>query len=209
MKQPAILHKLHWLGHDSFRLDGPPVIYFDPLKLPASSPRADLILVSHEHYDHCSPDDIKRISGPQTVVVANPSAAAKLKGAKPIRVGEKLTVGEVTIEAVPAYNTNKKFHPKEAGHVGYIVTLGGERVYFAGDTDHIPEMKTFECDVALLPVSGVYVMTAAEAVAAFNDIQPQAAVPMHYGGGVVGSEADAQAFKDGVGERAVILKREA
>lgn len=208
MKQPAILHKLHWLGHDSFRLDGPPVIYFDPFKLPASSPRADLILISHEHYDHCSPDDIKRISGPQTVVVANPSAATKIKGAKTIRVGDKLTIGEVTIEAVPAYNTNKRFHPKEAGHVGYIVTLGGERVYFAGDTDHIPEMKTFKCDVALLPVSGTYVMTAAEAVAAFNDIQPQVAVPMHYGAGVVGSESDAQFFKDKVGERAVILERE-
>lgn len=208
MKQPAILQRLHWLGHDSFRLDGPPVIYFDPFKLPASAPRADLILVSHEHSDHCSPDDIKRISGPQTVVVANPSAAARLKGAKTIRVGDKLTIGEVTIEAVPAYNTNKRFHPKEAGHVGYIVTLGGERVYFAGDTDHIPEMKTFKCDVALLPVSGTYVMTAAEAVAAFNDIQPQVAVPMHYGAGVVGSESDAQFFKDKVGERAVILERE-
>lgn len=208
MKTPELLNKLHWLGHDSFRLDGPPVIYFDPWQLPAGAPRADLVLVSHDHHDHCSPDDIKQISGPKTVVVANPSAAAKLTGARVIRAGEKLTIGDVTIEAVPAYNTNKKFHPKSAGHVGYIITVSGERLYHAGDTDHIPEMKAFRCDVALLPVSGTYVMTAAEAAEAFNDIQPAVAVPMHYGAGVVGSEADARAFKDKVGERAVIFKLE-
>jgi L-ascorbate metabolism protein UlaG (beta-lactamase superfamily) len=208
MNHPSLLGKLHWLGHDSFRLDGPPVIYFDPWKLPAGSPRADLVLVSHEHHDHCSPDDIKLISDSKTILVADPTAAAKLKGARVIHVGETLEIAGVTVEAVPAYNTNKKFHPKNAGHVGYIVTVGGERLYFAGDTDHIPEMKTFQCDVALLPVSGTYVMTATEAVSAFNDIQPAVAVPMHYGAGVAGNPSDARFFKDKVGERAVILKRE-
>lgn len=208
MNYPSVLDKLHWLGHASFRLEGPPTIYFDPWQLPPGSPRADVILVSHEHHDHCSPDDIKQIRDAKTVIVANPSAAAKLKGARVIHAGETLEIAGVTVKAVPAYNTNKKFHPKSAGHVGYIVTLGSERVYFAGDADHIPEMKTFKCDVALLPVSGTYVMTAAEAVDAFNDIQPQVAVPMHYGAGVAGSQADAQFFKDKLGERAVILKRE-
>jgi L-ascorbate metabolism protein UlaG (beta-lactamase superfamily) len=208
--QPSLLSKLHWLGHDSFRLDGPPVIYFDPWKLPAGSPTADLILVSHEHYDHCSPDDVKKISSPQTVVVADRGAAAKLAGACAMCAGDKITVGAVTIEAVPAYNPNKKFHPKSAGHLGYIVTVSGERIYFAGDTDHIPEMKAIRCDIALLPVSGTYVMTADEAVAAFNSIQPTVAVPMHYDDpDVAGTKADAQHFKDKVGERVVILKREA
>ncbi len=209
MKQPALLGKLHWLGHDAFRLDGPPVIYFDPWKLPPKSPRADLVLVSHEHHDHCSPDDIKRISGPQTVVVAPASAQGKLKGARVISAGERLEVSGASIEAVPAYNVGKKFHPKTAGHVGYVVTVGGERIYFAGDTDYIPEMKDIRCDVALLPVSGIYVMTAAEAVQAFGDIQPAVAVPMHYGAGVAGSQADAQFFKDQLGDGAVILEREA
>lgn len=208
MELPRLLSQLHWLGHDSFRLDGSPVIYFDPWNVPAGSPQAGLVLVSHEHYDHCSPDDVERLSGPHTLVVANPGAAAKLKGARTIRAGERLELGGVTIEAVPAYNIDKKFHPKAAGHVGYVLSLGGERLYFAGDTDRIPEMKNIRCDVALLPVSGTYVMTAAEAVLAFQDIQPAVAVPMHYGAGVAGSLADAQLFKQRIGQQAVILEAE-
>ena len=160
MSAPKLLAKLHRLGHDSFRFDGPPVIYFDPWKLPSGSPRAGLILVSHEHFDHCSPDDVKKISGPATVVIASATAAAKLPGARILRPGEKTTVGAVTVEAVAAYNVNKfrsagvPFHPRQAAHNGYIVTLDGERLYHAGDTDHIPEMAGLRCDVALLPISG-------------------------------------------------------
>jgi L-ascorbate metabolism protein UlaG (beta-lactamase superfamily) len=203
MSTPKLLQTLHWLGHDSFRLDGPPVIYFDPWKLPASSPMADLILVSHDHYDHLSPNDVKKISGPNTVVVASPPAAAKLPGARVIRAGEKITVGDVTIEAVPAYNTTKfrspgiPFHPKKSEYNGYIVAVGGERLYHAGDTDHISEMSGLQCDVALLPVSGTYVMTPEEAAEAAKSIKPQVAVPMHYGDkDVVGTDADAKRFKE-------------
>jgi len=203
MSTPKLLQNLHWLGHDSFRLDGPPVIYFDPWKLSPGSPVADVILVSHDHYDHLSADDVKKISGPKTVVIANPSAAAKLKGARVIRAGQKITVGDVTVEAVPAYNLNKfrspgnPFHPKQAEHNGYIVTVGGERLYHSGDTDHIPEMSGLKCDVALLPVSGTYVMTAEEAAEAAQAIKPGVAVPMHYGDKeVVGTLADAERFKE-------------
>ena len=202
MSTLKLLQNLHWLGHDSFRLDGPPVIYFDPWKLAPGSPVADMIFVSHDHGDHCSPDDVKKISGPQTVVIANPSAAAKLPGSRMIRPGEKITVGDVTVEAVPAYNINKfrspgnPFHPKNAEHNGYIITVGGERLYHAGDTDHIPEMSGFRCDVALLPVSGTYVMTAEEAAEAARSIKPLAAIPMHYGDAdVAGTRADAERFK--------------
>jgi L-ascorbate metabolism protein UlaG (beta-lactamase superfamily) len=202
MSTPKLLQNLHWLGHDSFRLDGPPVIYFDPWKLPPKSPVADIVLVSHDHGDHCSPGDVKKISGPKTVVIANPTAAAKLPGARVIRRGERITVGEVTVEAVPAYNLNKfrspgnPFHPNKSEHNGYIVTVSGERLYHAGDTDHIPEMSGLQCDVALLPVSGTYVMTADEAAKAAQSIKLRVAVPMHYGDAdVVGTLADAQRFK--------------
>jgi L-ascorbate metabolism protein UlaG (beta-lactamase superfamily) len=194
--RPRVLQALHWLGHDSFRIDDPVVIYLDPWKLPAGQPQADLILVSHEHHDHCSPDDVQRIRKPGTVVIANPTAAAKLEA--PVRVlrpGESTTVGEVGVRAVPAYNLDKEFHPKAAGHVGYVLTLAGESLYFAGDTDHIPEMKGLACDIALLPVSGVYVMTAEEAVRAAADIKPRVAVPMHYGAGVAGTAEDAETFR--------------
>ncbi len=201
MSMPKLLAKLHRLSHDTFRYDGPPVIYFDPWKLTGASPRADLILVSHEHFDHCSPEDIEKISGPATVVIAPPTAAEKLPGARVLRPGETMTVGTVTVEAVPAYNVNKfrspgvPFHPKAAGHNGYIVTIDGERLYHAGDTDHIAEMAGLRCDVALLPVSGTYVMTAEEAAAAAADIKPGVAVPMHYGD-IVGGSADVQRFKE-------------
>jgi L-ascorbate metabolism protein UlaG (beta-lactamase superfamily) len=213
MKPEDLVNKLHWLGHDSFRLDGPPVIYFDPWKLRGQQVPADLVLISHDHHDHCSPDDVKKVRGPKTVVVANGSAAAKLPGAQVVKPGDRLTAAGVEIEAVPAYNLTKfrspgvPFHPKDAGHVGYIVTIGGVRLYFAGDTDQIPEMAGIACDVALLPVSGIYVMTAEEAAAAARTIHPQIVVPMHYGAGI-GTEKDGQRFTDQYGGQAVILQVE-
>ena len=180
---PNLIGSLHWLGHASFRLDGPPVIYIDPTSLEAAPPQADIILISHEHQDHFSPPILKQISRPETVIVASQRVADKLKGVegevRALKPGERTTVGEVEIETVPAYNIDKSFHPKTAGNLGFIVTLGGERLYFAGDTDHIPEMADIQCDVALLPIGGTYTMDVKEAAAAAADIGPRVAVPMH------------------------------
>jgi len=208
-----LINCLHWLGHDSFRLDGPPVIYFDPWKLQGKPPVADLVLVSHQHADHCSPADVKKVSGPHTVVIASPLAAKELPGAKVMRPGDKLCVVGVEIEAVPAYNVNKfrapgkPFHPKDEQHVGYIITVDGVRVYFAGDTDHIPEMAGFACDIALLPVSGTYVMTAEEAVGAANVIGAQIVVPMHYGAGI-GAADDGVRLAQGYAGQVALLTAE-
>ena len=215
-ERPALLENLHWLGHDTFRIDRPATIYIDPWKLPPGSPAADLVLVSHHHYDHCSPDDVESVRQETTVVVANASAAAKLRS--PVRVigpGKSVTLrfpakttAGVTIEAVPAYNIDKKFHPRDEGHVGFILHLGSERLYFAGDTDLIPEMTGLACDVALLPVSGTYTMTALEAARAAGVIRPRVAVPMHYGAGVAGSPDDAEVFRQQCPVPVVILKME-
>jgi L-ascorbate metabolism protein UlaG (beta-lactamase superfamily) len=187
---------ISWLGHDSFRLKGEKVVYIDPWKLAADAEKADVVLVTHEHRDHFSKDDIAKISKADTVVVAPSSVALQLVGAIVATPGDKLTVSGITVEIVPAYNTNKQFHPKAAGHVGYIVTLNSKRIYHAGDTDLIPEMAKIKADVALLPVSGKYVMIAAEAAEAANTIKPGLAIPMHWGDPtVVGTHADAEEFK--------------
>ncbi len=188
---------IHWLGHDTFRIVGEKTIFTDPFRIKKRD-RADIVLITHEHYDHCSPEDVKKILEPDTVIVAPEDCAKKLSGnIRIVKVGDRIDAGGIDIEVVPSYNTNKQFHTKDRGWVGYIFTVRGQRIYLAGDTDYIPEMKTFRADIALLPVSGTYVMTADEAVKAALDIKPKIAIPMHYAS-IVGSEADARRFADGL-----------
>ncbi len=189
-----MIENIHWLGHDAFRIDGQKVVYLDPWKLRAGAPVADLILITHHHHDHCSPEDVARIRGPQTVVVAPAPAAALLPPpVHTVRVGDSLEAHGIAVEVVAAYNTNKTFHPKSPDNVGYVVTIAGTRIYHAGDTDVIPEMGDLRVDIALLPVSGTYVMTAEEAVRAAAAIQPKLVIPMHYGT-IVGGQEDAERF---------------
>ncbi len=203
-----MIERVHWLGHASFRIDGPPAIYIDPWKLTGDLPPADLILVTHDHNDHCSPDDVARIRQPGTVIVASRAAAGKLgKGVQVVKPGDRLTVAGVTVEAVPAYNTTKTFHPKTAGYVGYIVGVGGARIYHCGDTDPIPEMAGLSADILLVPVSGTYVADAAQAAEIVRAVKPKIAVPMHFGD-IVGSLSDAERFKKLVDCQVVILKKE-
>ena len=213
-----MIKKIHWLGHDSFRIDAEKTIYIDPWQLKENVPPADLVLITHEHGDHCSPGDVAKIAGPETVIVTNAASAKRLKGqegqVRVVKPGDSLSVNGIQLEAVPAYNLNKfrspgkPFHPKKAGHVGFIVTVGGQRLYHAGDTDNIPEMSDLKVDIALLPVSGTYVMTAEEAADAARRIGPQVAIPMHYGAGVAGTRADAEQFAKLYDGQVAILEQE-
>ncbi|GAB4487957.1 MAG: MBL fold metallo-hydrolase [Thermodesulfovibrionales bacterium] len=188
---------IHWLGHDTFRVEGEHLIYTDPFQIKKQD-RAGIILITHEHYDHCSPEDVKKLQGPDTVIVAPADCASKLTGTvRTVNPGDRIEVNGVAIEAVPSYNIDKKFHTRDRGWVGYVFTVKGQRIYLAGDTDRIPEMKQIRADIALLPVSGTYVMTAEEAVQAALDIKPQVAIPMHYGA-IVGAASDAEKFRDGL-----------
>jgi L-ascorbate metabolism protein UlaG (beta-lactamase superfamily) len=202
-----LLDWLEWLGHAGFRITSPrATIYIDPYRVP-DGPKADLILVTHGHYDHFSPQDLERLSHERTCLVAPPAVAERASGrVSSIVPGQELeleSVPGVEVAAVAAYNTSKRdregrlFHPREAGWVGFEVNVRGERLYHSGDTDVIPEMDGVAgVDVALLPVSGVYVMTAGEAAEAARRIQPRVAVPMHWGDHI-GTRADAEAFARG------------
>jgi L-ascorbate metabolism protein UlaG (beta-lactamase superfamily) len=210
--------KLTWLGHDGFRIEDGKVVYMDPFKIGSGGPKADIVLVSHEHSDHCSVEDLRKIVTPATVIVAHSQSKSELsrlnvKEIKIVKPGDRISIGDVAIEAVPAYNINKfrepgrVFHPKEDGKVGYIVTMNGVRIYHAGDTDHIPEMKSVQTDIALLPVSGTYVMTAQEAAEAAGVINPKIAIPMHYAA-IVGSAKDAETFQKLVKCEVKLLEKE-
>ncbi|MBN1154879.1 MBL fold metallo-hydrolase [candidate division KSB1 bacterium] len=200
------VENIFWYGHDSFRIDDKDkTIYIDPWKLPADAPKADYIFITHDHYDHFSSDDIIRLSKHVTRIFCPRDVFKKVgESATALAPGEKIVVDELKVEAVPAYNIDKKFHPKENNWLGFIITLSDNtRVYHAGDTDFIPEMSGFQTDVALLPVSGTYVMTASEAVEAANVIKPEIAIPMHYGD-IVGDDNDALKFKQGFSGETVI-----
>jgi len=196
-----MLENLRWLGHSGFRLEGSKTIYFDPWKLPKNSKKADLIFISHEHFDHFSRDDISAISSSETVIICDKSVSKQLQGkincreVKGLSPGETIEVSQVNIQAVSSYNIGKEFHTPDSRKLGFIVTIDGTTIYHAGDTDNIPQMKDYHCDIALLPVSGTYVMTAEEAADAALAIKPKIAVPMHYGD-IVGSLADAERFKE-------------
>ena len=194
MKIDDMLAKMTWLGHDCFRIDGSKTVYIDPYNIEPGK-EADLVLVTHDHFDHCSPDDVEKIQQPDTVIVTEKDAAQKLSGnVKTVKPGESLAIDDVRIEAVPAYNIDKDFHPKTNDWLGFVLEMDGVRIYHAGDTDFIPEMRDLKVDIALLPVSGTYVMTAGEAVEAALAIAPGVAVPMHFGA-IVGDSSDADMFK--------------
>lgn len=210
--------KLSWLGHDGFRIQNGKVIYIDPFKIGDRGPKADIVLVSHEHFDHLSIEDLKKIVTPNTIVIAHAQSAGelsklKVKETKIVKPGDKVTLGEITIQAVPAYNLNKGpepgkvFHPKEDGKLGFVVTVKGVRIYHAADSDHIPEMKGLNPDIALLPVSGTYVMTPQEAAEAAASVNPKVAIPMHYDA-IVGTRNDAETFRKLVKCEVKILEKE-
>jgi L-ascorbate metabolism protein UlaG (beta-lactamase superfamily) len=201
---------IHWYGQSAFRIeDGQKQIYIDPWKLPAKLPKADIIFITHAHFDHLSQDDINQIKKEGTIIVAPKDVASGLEeNVKTVAPNQSLEVAGVKVSTIPAYNLKKNFHPRGNNWVGYILTLSsGETIYHAGDTDFIPEMKSLKVDVAMLPCGGTYTMNAKEAAEAANTFKPKIAIPMHFGD-VVGGDGDAQTFKKEFHGETVIKKRE-
>jgi len=196
-KEAVMGTTVQWLGHASFKIchEGT-VIYIDPWKVKDSPHDAKLVLVSHSHYDHYSPDDIAKVSGPDTKLIASTDVVAKEKAGEAIMPGLTIELGGVRVTGVAAYNPAKDFHPKANNWVGFVMEVGSKRIYYAGDTDLTQEMKALKnIDVALLPVGGTYTMDPTEATEAIKHIQPKQAIPYHWGD-IVGSRTDADRFAE-------------
>lgn len=186
---------LQWLGHASFRIcHEDTVIYIDPWKLKDSPHDANLVLVSHSHYDHYSPVDIANVSGPDTKLVASADVIAKESAGETLTGGLTIEFNDARLIGVPAYNPDKDFHPKSNNWVGFVIEIGSKRLYYAGDTDLTEEMKALQnIDVALLPVGGTYTMDAAQAIEAVAHFKPKMVIPYHWGD-IVGGRSDAEQF---------------
>ncbi|MET1124290.1 MAG: MBL fold metallo-hydrolase [Archaeoglobaceae archaeon] len=191
-----------YLKHACFMLKGSKVVYIDPYELQGQLDKADVVLATHDHFDHLDMKSLKIISKPETVLVIPKGCFVEGYKVCELAVGEEMDLGGVKVKAVPAYNVGKPFH-KRGECVGYIVELDGVRVYHAGDTDRIPEMKKIEVDIALLPIGGTYTMDVKEAAEAAKDIKAKYYIPMHFG--IPGTRADPKEFAKLV-ENAVVLE---
>ncbi len=188
--------------HSSIRIDDKVIAYIDPFRLKEEKHDADLILFTHPHYDHFSPEDFRKAAKPETIYVCPLSMReeALAAGITPLQLRtleeeEVLGVLDIEIEGIPAYNTNKPNHPRSKGWLGYVLEIGPHMVYIAGDTDCIPEGETVRCDIALVPIGGTYTMNAEEAAEFVNTICPHTVIPTHYAS-IVGSKEDAQKFAE-------------
>ena len=195
-----MLEDITVLCHSSIKMNKEKVIYIDPFKIDKNYNDADIIFITHDHYDHYSEEDIDRVKKEDTVIIVPEELLTKVlrKGFRQdyiitVLPNQKYMVEGIKFETVPAYNTNKQFHPKENEWVGYIIEIKGIRYYIAGDTDITEENKKVKCDVAFVPVGGTYTMDFKEAANLINEIQPKIAVPIHYGS-VVGTKQDAIDF---------------
>ena len=188
--------EITWLGHASFRLAGQVgVVYIDPWKLSGEPHDADVVFISHPHYDHYSPEDIAKASTDATQIIAPDGTVAGAAADSVLSPGDSRRLGDLTVHAVPAYNPVQEFHPRTNNWLGAVLAMGQANVYYAGDTELIDEMSGLgPVDIALLPVGGMYTMDVDQAVAACERIGCKVAIPYHWGD-IVGSHDDAVAFE--------------
>ena len=195
-----MLENIEVLYHSSIRINKEKIIYIDPFKINKNYNDADIIFIKHDHYDHYSEEDIDKVINENTTIIIPDELLTKLlrKGINKnaiitVEPNKNYMVQGIKFETISAYNTNKTFHPKENGWVGYIIIINGIRYYIAGDTDITEENKQVKCDVAFVPVGGTYTMDFKEAASLINEIKPKIAIPIHYGS-IVGTEQDAIDF---------------
>ena len=195
-----MLEKTEVLCHSSIKITKGSIIYFDPFKIDREYHDADIIFITHSHYDHYSEEDINKVRKEDTQIVAPLDLLDNLltlgftkNNITLVKPNENYTVKGLSFKTIPAYNTNKNFHPKANNWVGYLVTIDNMTYYIAGDTDITTENKQVKCDVAFVPIGGTYTMDNKEAAKLINEIKPKVAIPTHYGK-IIGNISDGQNF---------------
>ena len=199
-----ILNGIEVFCHNSIKIKKDVTIYIDPYKIEKEYNDADYVFCTHEHYDHFSPEDIKKVVKESTIIITVPNTLAETIKLQPDRSkiilvvpNESYDLKNIKFETTVAYNSKKLFHQKSKEWVGYVITIKGERFYIAGDTDDLPELENIKCDVAFVPIGGMYTMNHNEAANLINEIHPKIAIPTHYGL-IIGSKEDAEKFKQEV-----------
>ena len=195
-----MIENIEVLFHSSIRIVREKTIYIDPFKIQENYNDADLIFITHDHFDHYSEDDIDKVRKKDTKIIVPKDLLSKVldfgfesENITTVEPNKEYTVEGIKFETIPAYNIQKQFHPKANGWIGYIIELDGNRYYIAGDTDITEENKKVKCDVAFVPVGGTYTIDYKEAAELINIIKPKIAVPIHYGD-IVGTKQDAIEF---------------
>ncbi|MBE7018816.1 MAG: MBL fold metallo-hydrolase [Ruminococcaceae bacterium] len=205
-----MIEKISINEHSSIRIEGEPVLYFDPFRIQKETNDADIVFITHAHYDHFSPEDIKKISCDKTVFVMPKSMEREVgeygftkENAVFMEAGDETSVQGVLVKAVPSYNVDKPMHPKENGWLGYIITIDGAKIYVSGDCDAMPE--EISCDIAMIPIGGTYTMNPKESAEWVNQMKPKVVIPTHYGT-LVGTPEDFCAFEPLVKDIVRVIK---
>ncbi len=206
----TIIKRISINEHSSIKIDGKNVLYFDPFRIKKETNDGDVVFVTHAHYDHFSPEDIEKICHQNTVFVMPKSMEAEAKeygfteeNTLFLKTGDKTSIQDVLIEAVPSYNTDKPMHPKENGWLGYLVTVNGVTIYVSGDCDAMPE--DISCNIAMIPIGGTYTMNPVQAAEWVNKMEPEIVIPTHYGT-LVGTPEDARVFEPLVKDSICVVK---
>jgi L-ascorbate metabolism protein UlaG (beta-lactamase superfamily) len=203
-----MIDQIRWAGHGSFTIQGPPLIYINPWRVLRTAFLADVILISHDHYEHFSAGDVQKLRGPQTIILTNEKVAAEIDGAQVLRPYHSITVDRARITAIPAYSPDGVVHPQADGGLGFLVSVNFYDIYYAGDTGETPEMMRVQPDIAMLPIDDNGTLSVEQAADIVKRMRPRYVYPMNWGTPDITNSAsrkDAIAFRDLVADRAEVV----
>jgi len=201
-----MIENIRWLGHGSFLIQGPPIIFIDPWRVVRTAFHADIILISHEHYDHFSVADIEKLRGPDTQIIANERVAKQIDNTTILRPWQSISFDRMSIKAVPAYSPKGGQHSQTEGGLGFVVSINYYDIYYAGDTQIIPEMEHIKPDIAILPIDDNDTLSIKEAIEAVEILKPRWLIPSNWSEqGEGASSVEVNELKKLLGDKAELV----